>query len=99
MGQLPTFLHASSHYKACSEGDYTEYNMQNCQRSGSDLWTFHKGHVPVDILECDHPLLMLPPDDLFNVQKREYNTRAARNAFAICNSIHMINRAALEYKQ
>merc|ERR1719272_358296 len=96
--QLPTFLHAASHFKACSKGDPSykpQYNLNSCLDPESDVWNFHKGHVPVEILECDHPLLMQPPEDFFNVQEREKekNQLGRRGAFMICNFIHMINRA------
>lgn len=95
----PGFLHASTHYKACTKGDKTHYDMSQCGLPDSELWNFHKGHVPSEILGCHHPLLMPPPDDLFNVQVRSHSARGKLGAFMVCNMVFMINRAASEYKQ
>ena len=53
------------------------------------------GHVPSTVLHCDEPLIMPPPDDLFDVQ---YTPRGKRSAFLMCNLIFMINRAVTDYK-
>ena len=94
----PTFIHAAQHYHACSGGDTPTANPDSCPKAaeGSELWNFHKGHVPSTILECNQPLLVLPPDNLFNVQK---TTHDRRNAFMICFLHRMVNDAALDYKR
>ena len=93
----PGFLHAAGHYKACTKGDPLKYEANECTtHEGSVLWNLHKGHVPATILNCDEPLIMVPPDDLYNAQ---YTARGKRSAFLMCNLIFMINRAATEYKQ
>jgi len=94
----PGFVHAAGHYKACTGGDFIEYNTARCA-PGSDLWNFHKGHVPSTILNCDEPLLTPPPDDFFNVQAAAGNRRSKRTAFMICHLTFMVNRAALDYKR
>jgi hypothetical protein len=93
----PGFVHAAGHYKACTKGDPIKYEANECpEHEGSVLWNFHKGHVPSTILNCDEPLIMTPPDDLYNVQ---YTPRGKRSAFLMCNLIFMINRAATDYKK
>jgi hypothetical protein len=94
----PGFLHAAGHYKACTRGDQIHYDDGSCPEDGSDLWNFHKGHVPSTILNCDEPLLMPPPDNFFNVQAAAHNLRSKRTAFMICHLTFMVNRAALDYK-
>ncbi|CAK0802537.1 unnamed protein product, partial [Prorocentrum cordatum] len=91
----PGFLHAASHFKACTNGEHIPYEAEECPESGSDLWNFHKGHVPSTILSCDEPLITPPPDDLFNKQK---GVIGKRSAFMICHLTFMVNRAALDYK-
>jgi len=92
----PGFLHAASHYKACTKGDHlTSYDAERCPGEGSELWNFHKGHVPSTILSCDEPLITPPPDDFFNTQS---STKGKRSAFMICHLTFMVNRAALDYK-
>jgi len=95
----PGFLHAASHFKACTQGDRIDYNVQECPKEGSDLWNFHKGHVPASILGCDDPLIMPPPDNFFNAQIVVGNTRGKRGAFMICHLTFLVNRAALDYKR
>jgi len=91
----PGFIHAASHFKACTKGDPIDYGAESCPLEGSDLWNFHKGHVPSTILKCDEPLLTPPPDDFFNMQ---HNVIGKRGAFAICHLTFMVNRAATDYK-
>jgi hypothetical protein len=91
----PGFLHAASHFKACTNGDNIPYEAESCPEEGSDLWNFHKGHVPSTILNCDEPLITPPPDDFFN---RQRNMIGKRSAFMICHLTFMVNRAALDYK-
>jgi len=94
----PGFVHAAGHYKACTGGDVIGYNAEGCAE-GSDLWNFHKGHVPSTILSCDEPLLMPPPDNFFDAQAAVGNVRSKRTAFMICHLTFMVNRAALDYKR
>jgi hypothetical protein len=95
---LPDVIHSCTHFKACADGSNTTREMTECS-GGGDLWNFHKGHVPGEILECDHPLLMAPPEDLINVQIKAKNSRGKRGAFMICAQTFMVNRAALDYKK
>ena len=91
----PTLVHACQHYVACADGSSLAPN-NGC---GADvaLWNFHKGHVPADLFtECDEPLLVEPPDDLFNVQ----TTRSGRhNAFMICQLTSLVNRGLRAYRR
>jgi hypothetical protein len=93
--QRPSFLHAASHFKACTEGDTHPYEAVKCN-GDSDMWNFHKGHVPSQILECDQPLLQSPPDELFDAQTSQ---KGRRSAFMVCALTYTVNRAALEYKR
>mmetsp|Transcript_15787 Transcript_15787/g.44840 ORF Transcript_15787/g.44840 Transcript_15787/m.44840 type:complete len:480 (+) Transcript_15787:63-1502(+) len=94
----PGFLHAASHFKACTKGELIDYDAESCPEEGSELWNFHKGHVPSTILSCNEPLLTPPPDDFFNAQAAAHNTQGKRSAFTICHLTFMVNRAALDYK-
>ncbi|CAK0889528.1 unnamed protein product [Prorocentrum cordatum] len=94
----PGFLHAASHFKACTKGELIDYDAESCPEEGSELWNFHKGHVPSTILSCNEPLLTPPPDDFFNAQAAAHNTQGKRSAFTICHLTFMVNRAATDYK-
>ena len=61
-----------------------------------DVWMFHKAHVPPRILECGHPLLQTPPDDLFD---RQRSKRGRRRAFALCVLHAVVNDAARSHKR
>jgi hypothetical protein len=96
--KLPGFLHAASHFKACTKGERISYGTEHCPEEGSEMWNFHKGHVPSTILNCNEPLLKPPPDDFFNVQVAANNKRGKRSAFTICHLTFMVNRAASDFK-
>lgn len=57
---------------------------------------FHKGHVPASILECDTPLLVDAPDDLWEVTK---DPKAKQHAWILCHIVATLNKVALEYKR
>ena len=99
LNSRPGFVHAAGHYKACTNGDKIEYNTENCPTAGGELWNWHKGHVPSQILGCEHPLIMPPPDNLYNVQIAKGDQRGQRTAFMICSLTYLVNRAALDYKK
>ena len=90
----PTFIHAAQHYHACTKGDRPTGG--GCSTPGSEMWNFHKGHVPSRILECEQPLLVQPPDNLFNVQVGVHNRR---NAYMICVLLKMVNDAACDFRK
>eukprot|EP00935_MAST-01C_sp_MAST-1C-sp1_P001562 g1562.t1 len=95
----PTFIHAAGHFKACSKGDSVQHYPDNYRSKcepGSVLWNFHKGHVPADILRCDAPLLVTPPDSIIKAQKKQADQR---NAFMMCNNFFMVNRMLVNYKK
>ena len=90
----PGFIHAAQHYHSCTKGD-TPTAQDICPMPGSEMWNFHKGHVPPTMLECKTPLLQMPPDNLFNVQTTQHNRR---NAFMVCFLHKMVNDAARDFK-
>ena len=96
----PTFLHAAQHYVVCADGtkpsDLARGQQPRCPGSVDGVWNFHKGHVPPDILACAAPLLVVPPDDLFNVQ-RELVER--RHAFMVCTLYYLVNQMAAAFKR
>eukprot|EP01065_Artemidia_motanka_P010763 TRINITY_DN15762_c0_g1_i1.p1 TRINITY_DN15762_c0_g1~~TRINITY_DN15762_c0_g1_i1.p1 ORF type:complete len:507 (+),score=167.50 TRINITY_DN15762_c0_g1_i1:62-1522(+) len=95
--RLPTVLHAASHAKVGYPpipADRHGYDIEE-HPLGGDLWNFHKGHVPAEFLDCDQPLLVRPPDDLFNVQTE---TLGRREAFFVCLYTFVVNGAAHAYK-
>jgi len=80
---IPHLLHAAQHYKATHP------------KTG-ELWNIHKGHIPGQILDCDQPLIVSPPDDLFSLQ---VDKRQKRAAFMICWLTFAINEAVLDYRK
>eukprot|EP00935_MAST-01C_sp_MAST-1C-sp1_P002169 g2169.t1 len=94
----PTFLHAAHHFKACSGGDWPRDapGSSTCDMSkGSELWSLHKGHVPAVILRCEEPLMVQPPDDLINVQRKQ---EGKRQAFMVCMMTKQLNDMLLDYR-
>ena len=70
--------------------------MRFCEEPGSELWNFHKGHLPEGFFrDCDVPLLAAPPDDFITVQKTLLGTHGA---FLVCRITWELNRAATEFK-
>ncbi len=80
--RIPPLVHSAQHYKANSET--------------GELWNFHKGHIPGQILECGQPLIVAPPDNLFNTQTEKIKKR---EAFMVCQMTYLINEAVLAYKK
>ncbi|KAH9256960.1 hypothetical protein BASA81_004781 [Batrachochytrium salamandrivorans] len=67
------------------------------QRYDSDLtpFMFHKGHVIANLLTCELPLLVQPPEDLI-AQAPKHNKH---QMYMLCNAYRLINQAALAWKQ
>lgn len=78
--KTPNFIHMASNFKAPE----------------SQFWMFHKGHVPGKILDCDTPLIIQPPDDLWHQSK---SVEAKQGAWILCHIIAKLNRVATEYKE
>jgi len=70
------------------------HNYRTFDSTGAE-WMFHKGHVPQNILSCDMPLLVLPPDNFYNTQG---DTQGRRNAWMICNLLTRLNDMLADYK-
>eukprot|EP00466_Bigelowiella_natans_P018878 jgi/Bigna1/79624/fgenesh1_pg.64_\ len=83
---IPALIHAAQHYKAVYP------------KTG-ETWNFHKGHIPGQILDCEQPLVVSPPDDLFNVQTNNRDKRSAFMVWWVCWMTYTINRAVLEYRK
>mmetsp|Transcript_27535 Transcript_27535/g.48663 ORF Transcript_27535/g.48663 Transcript_27535/m.48663 type:complete len:537 (-) Transcript_27535:23-1633(-) len=81
--KVPSLLHAAQHYKATHP-------------KTKELWNFHKGHIPGQILDCDQPLVVPPPDDLFNLQT---DNRDKRAAYMVCWMTFVVNRAVVDYRK
>mmetsp|Transcript_47756 Transcript_47756/g.93845 ORF Transcript_47756/g.93845 Transcript_47756/m.93845 type:complete len:222 (+) Transcript_47756:1103-1768(+) len=76
----------------------------------SDLM-FHKGHVPADILDCDKPLLKLPPKDyltkrLSPQQRKTFSSQPPkdfkkdiRSAWLLCMIFPRLYHATVEHKK
>mmetsp|Transcript_11229 Transcript_11229/g.20753 ORF Transcript_11229/g.20753 Transcript_11229/m.20753 type:complete len:554 (-) Transcript_11229:27-1688(-) len=79
----PTFIHMAANYKApdAKEGP----------------WMFHKGHVPATILECDSPLIIEAPDDLYEITPNEKQLK--QRAWFVCNIVSRLNKVVYMYKQ
>ena len=93
----PIMLHAAAHYQACTGGEPAQNIRGNahCTEKGSELWNWHKGHVPTQIMYCNQRLLIPPPDNFFNVQR---DMRGRRRAFMICIMTKVTNDAVIAYK-
>jgi hypothetical protein len=85
---MPTFLHAASAYKAAMPPPYD-----------NRVWSFHKGRVPPQMITCDAPLLVPPPDHFFDAMKGSKNPFDRRNAYMICALTYQLNQAMLAHKQ
>ena len=85
---VPTFVHSASTFRATMRPP-----------SRPQMWTFHKGRVPTQILNCDSPLLVPPPDHFYDSVKGSPNPFERRNAFMICVLINKVNEGALAYKE
>mmetsp|Transcript_33147 Transcript_33147/g.53241 ORF Transcript_33147/g.53241 Transcript_33147/m.53241 type:complete len:553 (-) Transcript_33147:135-1793(-) len=81
--KLPPLVHAAQHFKAHHP-------------KTKELWNFHKGHIPGQILDCDQPLVVPPPDDLFTLQTQK---REKRSAFMVCWMTYLINESVIDYKK
>jgi hypothetical protein len=104
----PTFAHACQGYKVHRNGGSTTAMLHRLGHTSPrslseadrtwehDLWLFHKGHVPPKILDCAHPLLRMPPDDLIAAQTSRIRKR---RAFMVCALHRLINDAARAYKR
>jgi len=79
--RVPTVLHYCSGYEA--------------KDIRGNLWLWHKGHVPHDILSCSTGLLKPPPDDLYNTQD---DLEGRRNAWMLCQLFYHVNNAVSAYK-
>jgi len=79
---VPEFIHMASNFKAPD------------RKKGP--WMFHKGHVPPDILECDSPLIIDAPNDLWRITE---GIAEKQHAWILCHTVHTLNKVALLYKQ
>lgn len=67
------------------------------QRYDSELaFMFHKGHVPPNILSCDLPLIITPPEDLINNAQTPHQRH---KNYILCNAYKRINEAVLAWKK
>mmetsp|Transcript_12729 Transcript_12729/g.20582 ORF Transcript_12729/g.20582 Transcript_12729/m.20582 type:complete len:520 (+) Transcript_12729:23-1582(+) len=80
--KLPIFIHMASNFKAPD--------------SALGPWMFHKGHVPGNFFECDSPLIIEPPDNLWEVTS---DWKAKQNAWILCHIIPLLNRVSMLYKK
>mmetsp|Transcript_3877 Transcript_3877/g.8318 ORF Transcript_3877/g.8318 Transcript_3877/m.8318 type:complete len:556 (+) Transcript_3877:162-1829(+) len=79
--KMPTFIHLASNFKA---------------PDSKGPWMFHKGHVPATILDCDTPLIVEAPDDLFDISRSRHRKQSA---WVLCQTVSKLNRILLMYKQ
>jgi hypothetical protein len=68
------------------------------QRYDSDKtdFMFHKGHVPPNILNCDLPILIMPPDNLI---ENAPDLEQKHKTYMLCNAYNLINEAVLAWKK
>jgi len=78
----PVFVHMASNFKAPDPD--------------KGPWMFHKGHVPANILDCDTPLLVEAPEDIWSVTSGKQNKQ---RAWVLCNIVSRLNRVLTMYKQ
>ena len=81
----PVFIHLASNFKAHDEGGVE--------------WMFHKGHVPATILECDTPLIVEAPDNLFDLNRHDSDIKVYQRAWVICNTVSRLNKMLIMYKE
>lgn len=81
----PVFIHLASNFKAFDETE--------------DEWMFHKGHVPGNILDCDMPLIVAPPENLFDLNREDESIKVHQKAWVVCNTISRLNSILLKYKE
>lgn len=80
--RIPSLLHFAQRYTA-RDGNHT-------------TWVFAKGFVPKNLLTCELPLLIEPPDTLIQRQTaREFK----HNAWMLCTAIKYLNLATTAWKQ
>jgi hypothetical protein len=94
----PNVLHAVSHYRACTKGDplTKDDDGGKCTVEGSEMWEWHKGHVPTQIMQCNQRLLQQPPENFINIQMGKYEKR---RAFMICAFTKAVNDGVLAWKE
>ena len=69
------------------------------QRYDSHQWPmFHKGHVPPNILQCELPLIIEPPEDLIDSVPVEHVEQRHKN-YMLCSAYKLINSAVLDFKR
>lgn len=81
----PVFIHLASNFKARDE-------------KGVE-WMFHKGHVPGTILDCDTPLIVEPPENLFDLNRNSGERKEYQKAWVVCNTISRLNEVLVLYKE
>jgi len=64
--------------------------------SEATRFMFHKGHVPANILSCDLPILITPPDDLIDTAPSK---EQVHKMYMLCNAYNLINEAVLAWKK
>jgi len=85
---LPMFVHACQWASACANG----LDWPACNASPrAAQWHFHKGHVPNAHMSCGSPLLLPPPENLFDTQA---TARGRRHAYIVCTMTSTFNDAA-----
>lgn len=67
-------------------------------------WMFHKGHMPANILDCELPLLKLPPPNHFETRGhfkdlRKEEKKAKESAWIHCLLYPRLNSAVLKHKE
>eukprot|EP00924_Labyrinthula_sp_SR-Ha-C_P004415 maker-scaffold_89-snap-gene-0.10-mRNA-1 protein AED:0.19 eAED:0.19 QI:34/1/1/1/1/1/2/177/589 len=102
----PNFIHYASNFKAFipPEKLTPEELKLTSEKDGWIEYMFHKGHVPGEILDCGTPLIIEPPDELFNwVKKENYegfkgSETNYQKAWVVCNVLSRLNNMLKEYK-
>lgn len=57
---------------------------------------FHKGHVPANILTCELPLIIRPPEDIIDTAP---SSEQRHKMYILCNAHTLIREAVLAWKQ
>lgn len=57
---------------------------------------FHKGHVPPNVLDCDVPLIVEPPSDLY---RKSTSIEAKSQAWILCHILARFNQVLKAYKE
>ena len=86
LDMLPTAIHMCKKYPGIMLGNLT--------------YSYYKYHLPRNVMQCQGPLLKMPPSEIWDVADTQVNRRDARaGAWVQCTVIRYINSVLKPYKR